>query len=66
MLILMGIHDTERARRINTKSVVGEAVAIVIDLRNGMEIGFETGEILGFKMFCFEWKCQPTQTYSEL
>ena len=44
------------------KSVVGEPVSIVVDLQNGIEIGFETGEILRFKFSCFEWKCEQTQT----
>ena len=44
-----------------SKSVVGELFTIVVDLQNGIEMG----EILKFKMYYFEWKCQPMQTYSE-
>ena len=47
------------------KASIGMPVAILVDLRNGTEIGFETGEILRFRICCFELKCQPTQTYSE-
>ena len=56
----MGIHDTEMAKHSYTETVVGEPVAVAVDLRNGSEIGFETGEILRFKTFHFQWKNQPT------
>ena len=46
-----------------TKSVVAEPVAIVVDLRNGIEIGFEIGEILRFKMCCFEQIQNPHPYY---
>ena len=32
-------------QHITTKLIVAEPVGIVVDLRNGIEIGFETGDI---------------------
>ena len=63
--MFLRVFITQKWRNISIpKSVVGESVVVVVDLRNGIKIGFETGEILRFKICCFEWKCQPTQTYS--
>ena len=41
------------SQHINTKAVVGQPVAILVDLRNSIDIGFEAGEI---------FKSQPMQT----
>ena len=46
---LMFLSITQKWRNI-PKSVFGEPVAIVVDLQNGIEIGFETGEIMRLKM----------------
>ena len=43
------------------KSVVGESVVIVVDLCNGIVMGFETGEILRFKLYAV--LNLPTQIY---
>lgn len=37
-------------------TIVGKPVVIAVNLQNGIEIGFGTGETLRFRFFCFQWK----------